>query len=48
MASSLVQDERIQTLNDVEQWDGEYVLEYAVQRANDLGQRLPASSAPPT
>jgi hypothetical protein len=26
MASSLVQDERIQTLNDVEQRDGEYVL----------------------
>src|SRR4028118_1042699 len=55
MASSLVQDERIQTLNDAEERDGEYVLywmqssqradhnhalEYAVQRANDLGQRL--------
>ena len=55
MASSLVQDERIQTLNDAEERDGEYVLywmqssqraeqnralEYAVQRANDLDQRL--------
>jgi deoxyribodipyrimidine photo-lyase len=55
MASSLVQDERIQNLNDAEERDGEYVLywmqssqradhnhalEYAVQRANDLGQRL--------
>jgi deoxyribodipyrimidine photo-lyase len=55
MASSLVQEERIQNLNGVEVQNGEYVLywmqssqradhnhalEYAVQRANDLGQRL--------
>jgi deoxyribodipyrimidine photo-lyase len=55
MATSKIQEERVQTLNDVEQRDGEYVLywmqssqradhnhalEYALQRANDLGQRL--------
>ena len=55
MASSLVQDERIQNLNDAEERTGDYVLywmqssqradhnhalEYAVRRANDLGQRL--------
>ncbi len=55
MATTQVQDERVQPLNDEDVRDGEYVLywmqssqraeynhalEYAVQQANDLGQRL--------
>jgi deoxyribodipyrimidine photo-lyase len=55
MATTQIQEERIQYLNEEEVGDGEYVLywmqssqradhnhalEYAVQRANDLGQRL--------
>ena len=55
MASSRIQEERIQKLNDEEARDGDHVLywmqssqrvdqnhalEYAVRRANDLGQRL--------
>ena len=55
MATSKIQEERIQHLNEAGVGDGDYVLywmqssqradhnhalEYAVQRANDLGQRL--------